>query len=118
GQALLVPGEDGRLHHVVFGLGAANGGLDPMALRALPARLPAGDYRIAQAPAGLDREQATLAFALGSYRFDRYKKKPGARARLVAEGCDAEEVRQVAHASALARDMVNTPANDLGPLQI
>lgn len=118
GQALLVPGEDGRLRHVVFGLGAANGPFDPMTLRALPARLPAGDYRIAQAPAGLDREQAALAFALGSYRFDRYKKKPGDRARLVAEGCDAEEVRHVAHACALARDMINTPANDLGPLQI
>jgi leucyl aminopeptidase len=118
GQALLVPGEDGKLHHVVFGLGAADGPADPMALRALAAKLPAGDYRIAQAPAGLDREQAALAFALGSYRFDRYKKKPGERARLVAEGCDAEEVRHLAHACALARDMINTPANDLGPLQI
>ncbi|HEX2559917.1 leucyl aminopeptidase family protein [Phenylobacterium sp.] len=118
GQALLVPGEDGKLHHVVFGLGAKNGALDPMALRSLAAKLPAGEYRIAQAPEGVDREQAALAFALGSYRFDRYKKKPGERARLVAEGCDAEEVRHVAHACALARDMINTPANDLGPLQI
>src|SRR5690606_37512872 len=66
----------------------------------------------------LDREQAALAFALGSYRFDRYKKKLGERARLVAEDCDAEEVRHLAHACALARDMINTPANDMGPLQV
>jgi leucyl aminopeptidase len=118
GQALLVPGEDGKLQHVVFGLGPADAPLDPMTLRALAARLPAGDYRIAQAPAGLDREQAALAFALGSYRFDRYKKKLGERARLVAEDCDAEEVRHLAHACALARDMINTPANDMGPLQV
>ncbi|MET0294366.1 MAG: M17 family metallopeptidase [Phenylobacterium sp.] len=118
GQLLLVPGEDGRLHHVAFGLGAAEARLDPMALRALGARLPKGDYRIAEAPEGLDREQAALAFALGGYRFDRYKKPAGERPRLLAEGVDVAEVTQVAHACALARDMINTPANDLGPLQI
>ncbi|WP_374469109.1 M17 family metallopeptidase [Phenylobacterium sp.] len=115
GQMLLVPGDDGALHTVLFGLGAA---ADPMAFRALAARLPAGSYRLARAPEGLDRAQATLAFALGSYRFDRYKSRDGARARLVADGVDAAEVRQVAHACALARDMINTPANDMGPRQI
>ncbi|HVI31117.1 leucyl aminopeptidase family protein [Phenylobacterium sp.] len=115
GQVLLVPGEDGGLHTVLFGLGAAP---DAMGFRALPAKLPAGTYRIAQAPERLDRNQAALAFALGSYRFDRYKAKKDERPRLVAEGVEVAEVRQVAHACALARDMVNTPANDMGPLQI
>ncbi len=120
GQILLAPGEDGRLEGVLFGLGA---GGDPMVFRALAAKLPAGTYRIARAPKDLAAEQIALAFALGSYRFDRYKTRPsasggGERAKLLAEGIDAAEVRQIAHACALARDMVNTPANDMGPLQI
>jgi leucyl aminopeptidase len=114
-QLLLAPGEDGRLEGVLFGLGA---GGDPMAFRTLAAKLPAGTYRIARAPKDLAADQIALAFALGSYRFDRYKAHGGERAKLLAEGIDAVEVRQVAHACALARDMVNTPANDMGPLQI
>jgi leucyl aminopeptidase len=115
GQLLLVPGADGALAHVLFGLGA---GGDPMAFRTLAAKLPAGTYRIARAPEGLSPDDIALAFALGSYRFDRYKAHGAERAKLVVEGVDVAEVRQVAHACALARDMVNTPANDMGPLQI
>ena len=118
GQLLAVPGPEGATARVLFGLG------DParaqaMDFRALPAKLPARDYRIEGAPASLDAGQIALAFALGSYGFDRYRKKRDRRARLVvAEGVDVAEIREIAHACALARDMVNTPANDMGPLQI
>jgi leucyl aminopeptidase len=115
GQALTVVAADGAPEQVLFGLGERP---DPMALRALPAKLAAGLYRFAALPSGIAPEPAALAFALGSYRFDRYKSRGADRARLVAEGVDVAEVRQVAHACALARDMVNTPANDMGPLQI
>jgi leucyl aminopeptidase len=115
GQALAVPDAEGAVQQVLFGLGAHP---EPMAFRALPSKLSAGTYRIARAPAELDRGRIALAFALGSYRFDRYKKSAGERPRLVAEGCDAAEARQVAHACNLARDMINTPANDMGPRQI
>ena len=115
GQILLLPGADGALSRVLFGLGET---ARAEAFRALPARLPPGVYRIAGAPGGVTCEQIALAFALGSYRFDRYKAHGGERPRLLAEGCDVDEVRHVAHACALARDMVNTPANDMGPLQI
>ena len=117
GQVLVLPNTDGGVDRVLFGLGASPA--DPMVFRGLPARLPAGDYKIAVAPAGINSDQIALAFALGSYRFDRYKqKKAGDRPRLVAEGADVAEVISIAHACALARDMVNTPANDLGPLQL
>src|SRR5678816_1769313 len=68
GQTLLVPGADGALDRVLYGLGdgTANG-----ALRMLPAKLPAGVYRIAAAPEGLPADVIALAWALGSYRFDR-----------------------------------------------
>jgi len=113
GQLLLVPGADGALDRVLFGAGDGWS-----VLRALPAKLPAGVYRLAARPDAVSADQAALAFALGSYRFDRYKTRDGERPRLLADGCDLAEVRNVAHACALARDMVNTPANDMGPLQI
>jgi leucyl aminopeptidase len=115
GQTLVIPDADGAPEQVLFGLGAEPAA---MGFRALAAKLPAGRYRIAEAPENLARDQVALAFALGSYRFDRYKKPVGERPKLVAEGCDPGEVRQVAHACALARDMINTPANDMGPRQI
>jgi leucyl aminopeptidase len=115
GQVVSIPDAGGVAERVLVGLGAAG---DATAFRALPAKLPPGTYRLAQAPAGLVRDQAALAFALGSYRFDRYKKAGGERPRLVIEGVDLAEARQIAHACALARDMINTPANDMGPRQI
>ena len=115
GQVLAVPDAEGALERVLFGLGA---GIDPMTFRALPAKLPAGTYRLAQAPKNLALQEAALAFALGSYRFDRYRAAGGERPKLVVEGVDVAEVRHVAHACALARDMINTPANDMGPRQI
>ncbi|MBL8773519.1 MAG: leucyl aminopeptidase family protein [Phenylobacterium sp.] len=115
GQLLLVPDAKGDLDRVLLGLGEAE---PEAAFRALAARLPAGVYRLARAPQGASPDRVALAFALGGYRFDRYKKPGGERPRLLVEGCDAAEVRQVAQACALARDMINTPANDMGPLQI
>ncbi|MFN3512110.1 MAG: leucyl aminopeptidase family protein [Phenylobacterium sp.] len=117
GQLLAVPDGDGALQMALFGLGA-EARADAMGFRALAARLPKGDFRIASAPAGFQPDEIALAFALGSYRFDRYKKKDEPRPRLAVEGADLAEVRSIAHACALARDMVNTPPNDLGPLQI
>jgi leucyl aminopeptidase len=103
---------------VLFGIGDA-ARVEAMAFRALPTRLPAGDYRIEGAPDRLDGGQIALAFALGSYGFDRYRKKRDKHARLVvAGGVDVAEIREITHACALAKDMVNTPANDMGPLQI
>ncbi|MBX3482958.1 M17 family metallopeptidase [Phenylobacterium sp.] len=121
GQVLLVPDPaTGATGRVLLGLGEGKA-TDPF--RALAGKLPAGVYRIAAAPADIGADRIALAFALGSYRFDRYKAAKGEtgaakRARLLVEGCDIAEPRQVAHACALARDMVNTPANDMGPLQI
>jgi leucyl aminopeptidase len=119
GQVLVVPTPQGVVDRVLLGLGA-EGKADAMLFRALPGKLPAGDYRLSATPDGLDPGQIALAFALGSYKFDRYRPASGeGPRRLVAdEGVDLDEVHAVAHACALARDMINTPANDMGPLQI
>jgi leucyl aminopeptidase len=115
GQSLTLPAADGRTGAVLFGLGK---GGDVMALRALPSKLMPGDYMLAVS--SFPVAEAELAFALGSYRFDRYKQSHGKPIpRLVVEDASAlAEAKRIAHATALARDMVNTPANDMGPLQI
>lgn len=118
GQLLAVPGPDGKTARVLFGLGDP-AKAEAMLFRGLASRLAAGEYRLEGLPASLDPTQAAIAFALGGYRFDRYRKKRDGQARLVApEGADVVAAREIAHACALARDMVNTPANDMGPLQI
>ncbi|MEJ0066835.1 MAG: leucyl aminopeptidase family protein [Caulobacteraceae bacterium] len=105
---------------VLAGLGD---GTAVMALRALPAKLPAGLYALATAAGpgnGPSPVDVALAFALGHYRFDRYRKESReAAARLVAPaGVNLDELHAVVHACNLARDMVNTPANDMGPRQM
>lgn len=119
GQVLVLPTPQGAVDRVLLGLGTRDKA-EAMLFRALPSRLPAGDYRLDWTPEGLEPGQIALAFALGAYRFDRYRSKDrGEPRRLVAdENVDLDEIHAVAHACALARDMVNTPANDMGPLQI
>ena len=115
GQILAVPDASGGVGQVVVGAGKA---FDPLSARGLSARLPGGLYRL-EVEAGQAR-QAVLAFLLGAYVFDRYKARPDrAPVRLVApEGLDAAEVSRIVAACALAREMVDTPAADMGPLQI
>jgi leucyl aminopeptidase len=86
---------------------------DPFQPGALATLLPVGVYRFVSAPPKADL--AALAFLLGGYKFLRYKK-PREGARLVApEGVDASEVETIASAVALGRQLIDTPANDLGP---
>jgi leucyl aminopeptidase len=86
---------------------------DPFAAGRLPGALPAGLYRLEGGS-----ESDALAFLLGSYRFARYKSAPQ-RARLVAPaGMGAARIERVAAAIALGRDLINTPANDLGPQEL
>ena len=116
GQALKLPGADGKLIRVMLGLGAE---AKAETFRIAAGRLPAGDYGLESLPEGLDPTDVAVAWGLGTYRYDRYKPAKEGPARLVLpQGARGEEARAIVHACALARDMVNTPANDMGPLQI
>ncbi|WP_244475032.1 leucyl aminopeptidase family protein [Methylobacterium sp. Leaf99] len=118
GRLALLPGPDGGLARVLFGLGEPGPGRDRLLVGKLPGALPAGTYRL-EGP--VDGTEASLAWLLGGYRFGRYRAAgpAGVPPRLVApEGVDAEAVMRIAAAVALGRDLVNTPANDLGPAEI
>ncbi|HMO28476.1 leucyl aminopeptidase family protein [Enterovirga sp.] len=107
----LVPAPDGSIEEVLFGAGEED---EPFAAGKLANSLPAGTYRLdGDWP---DRKAAGLAWLLAAYRFDLYRERPPCEARLLAPaGVDAGEIERIAEAVALGRDLVNTPANDLGP---
>lgn len=112
GAILPLPSTEGGIACVLFGHDEASG--DPFGAGGLATALPAGTYRFEGRLA--DPALAALAFALGRYRFTRYRETPGREARLVPPaGVDAVEIGRIADAVAMGRDLVNMPANDLGP---
>ena len=113
----LVAGEDGALASVLFGVEAHD---DFWAYADLPGRLPAGSYRI---DARMERAAATgaaLGWALGCYAYDRYAAKRSAPvpALVWPAGADRAHVRSAAEATTTIRDLINTPASDLGPAEL
>ncbi len=117
GKHLVIPSEDGAPAAVLVGYGTAEQrARGRFHLAAAAGALPAGNYRIVS---GLSAEQASeeaLGWLLASYRFDRYRSQSGSAARLVApEGVDAARTEIIAAGEALTRDLINTPANDMGP---
>ena len=119
GTCLTLPSADGEIAQVLFGLdNETSKSCDPFRPGQLPGLLPPGIYRFANVAAH-DARLAALAFALGSYRFGRYRKADAPEARLVPpDGVDVADIARVAEAAALARDLINTPANDMGPEEL
>ena len=118
GKHLLVPGPDGQLAGVLFGIEAADSAnKDLFRPGRLVTLLPAGTYRFANAPH--DARLAALAFALGAYQFTRYRKAEACNVRLVVpDGVDGDDLSRIAEGVSLARDLINTPANDMGPAEL
>jgi leucyl aminopeptidase len=78
----------------------------------LPMQLPEGTYRLDTSDA---RGELALGWELGSYQFTRYRKARRAPALLEASSAAGEELRSIAASVFLARDLINTPCEDLGP---
>jgi leucyl aminopeptidase len=125
GSVSLVPGEAGALTLVLAGTGEEPLGL--WSLAGLPARLPERAFRLespdnAQSDAAFDGEaagKATFGWAMGVYDFTRYKEKTKPRASLVwPEGVDRAAVASAIAATGLVRDLVNTPAEHMGPEEL
>jgi leucyl aminopeptidase len=120
-KLLLIPGPQGDIGGAVLGLGPAGDLAEPNLWTSvgLPDRLPPGKYRFAGSFSSVAATQLTLGWEYGSYRFTRYKKGAAEQPALVAPaGADLEYVRLAREALGEARDLINTPANDLGPAEL
>jgi leucyl aminopeptidase len=116
GALVLLPDAQGALALAVLGLGK---GTDKLALAAFSERLPKGVYRLETKPRDISDHDAALSWLLGGYRYARYRQPKPREARLVpARGVDSAEIARMAEAVFLARDLINTPPNDLGPAEL
>jgi leucyl aminopeptidase len=118
GRHLLLPGADGTLAGVLFALEPPDeGNKDLFRPGALAGLVPAGAYRFANA--AHDSKLAALAFALGCYRFARYRKQDERELKLELPGnVDGDDLTRIVEGVYLARDLINTPANDMGPEEL
>ncbi|MBV9556170.1 MAG: leucyl aminopeptidase family protein [Pseudolabrys sp.] len=118
GQHLLLSAPDGKLSGVLLGLeDASETPKNPLLPGRLIGLLPPGTYRFANAPH--DAKLAALALALGAYQFTRYRKGSGKDIKLVLpQEIDAAEITRIVEGVSLARDLINTPSNDLGPAEL
>ena len=115
GTVLPVPGEDGALAGALF----VPDPKDPFAAGKLNG-LPAGQWQLegGEVLTGGDLARAHAAIALGAYRFERYKAEGGRDRPTFEPGPDGERTAREARGVHLARDLVNTPASDMGPAEI
>lgn len=114
GRTLLLADPEGNVSGALFGLGDQSGGHLPMLPGALARTLPEGDWHFAAPPA--DAENAALGLLLGGYAFTAYGRKPQRDIRFaLPEGADRARAERLAEGVFLARDLINTPTNDMGP---
>ncbi|CUH52475.1 leucyl aminopeptidase family protein [Shimia marina] len=117
GQTLLVPDSDGAPMIALAGFGSEQArARSRFPLAAAATKLPKGTYALTTPlPAG-DLETEALGWLLAGYAFDRYAKNTGSSAKLICpEGLDAPRIEAIAAGEALTRDLINTPASDMGP---
>jgi len=123
-RLLLLPGTDGTISGAAFGLGDVGfpDGVAPFSVAPLADKLPQGHWHV---ETSLEPDVATrvlVGWMLGRYRFDRYRTRAGNSLRSVSlaapEGADVDFARRAAAADALARDLINTPAADMGPAEV
>jgi leucyl aminopeptidase len=115
GETVLVPDESGGLAGVLVGWKPT----EPLwALAALPDRLPERHYTLNEIPDHL-ASPLTLGWALGGYQFTKYKERKKGWATLTwPSGADRGLVERLAEGIFLARDLINTPTEDMGPRQL
>jgi leucyl aminopeptidase len=122
GKLALVPDKKGGLGRVLVGMpgGVTEGEAAMWAFAGLSDALPEGSYRIEAMPEGADATRSALGWALGTYAFTRYRapKKPSGARLVWPDGADRAMVEHLAGAVFHARDLINTPASDMGPAEL
>ncbi|HTW73661.1 MAG TPA: leucyl aminopeptidase family protein [Steroidobacteraceae bacterium] len=123
-RLLLLPASDGAIAGAIWGLGpaaeAAGPDISMWDAAALAERLPAGHWRLATALGDAPATQFALGWLVGTYRFDRLRRDaaPSAACLIAPAGADVRYARAAAGALASARDLINMPANELGPEEL
>jgi leucyl aminopeptidase len=118
GDLALLPARDGGPDlGAVFVFADDGSSEDFWRLAGLPARLPPGaPWSIATPLAAAGATRVALAWSTGGYQFTRYRKSTREPARLaLPPGADAPAVTRWAEADRFVRDLINTPAQDMGP---
>ncbi|GAB5368522.1 hypothetical protein AAMO2058_001326400 [Amorphochlora amoebiformis] len=122
GQVCTLPGTQGNLGSVLYGVGDET---DPMVMGSAPSKLPEDTaYVIKNKLTSAQATEAAIAWGLGSYKFSRMKsveekKEEKSPAGLVwPEGADRDKVKAIVEGMFLARDLINTPANFMGPEEL
>ncbi|MGE7139320.1 leucyl aminopeptidase family protein [Luteibacter sp. NPDC031894] len=115
GALAVLPGSSGEIALVLVGVDRHN---PTAALGGLPYRLPEGIYELSSEGVFEDRELAVLGWALGAYRFDRYRSRERKPAQLVVTPALLRSLQPIVDATTEVRDLVNTPTEDMGPEQL
>ncbi|HTV95297.1 MAG TPA: leucyl aminopeptidase family protein [Steroidobacteraceae bacterium] len=119
-RVLLVPDASGAAALAVGGLGKRQGELSLWHSSGFPERLPPRRYRLAQTFSAAEATQLCLGFAYGAYRYERYRPAKSERAATLESPANADRafVALAIEALGMARDWINTPANDFGPAEL
>ncbi len=117
GQIVTVPNDAGQIVMGLIGYGtAARRARGRFHIATAASKLPKAVYKLETGLTGQALEEAALAWLLAGYSFDRYRKPTKTGAELVApDGVDAHRIETIATGEALTRDLINTPASDMGP---
>ncbi len=118
GSTLLIPGT-GKKGAVSGALVGVSGDDDIWSWAAAGDKLPAGRYKMAREPKASTANKLALGWGLAAYKFTRYKGKLGDRAELVwPSNADKSAVEGAVDGAFLTRDLINTPAADMGPEEL
>ncbi len=117
GQRLRLPDANGNIERVLYGVGDEKGDvLGAIQMGGLSSFLSGGPYIIESLPKDWSKRQAAIGWGLGSYKFDRYLPEEHTPPVLVlSEDQNPDEVVAIVEATALGRNLINTPAGDMGP---
>jgi leucyl aminopeptidase len=116
GKHIVVPNDKGSVGQVIAGIGESNSA-DSFALGRLSRLLPPGHYAFGDGVS--DPRLAALGWCLEAYTFEIYRKAASEPARLLCPAdVDRTEVLRAAEAAWLTRDLINTPASDMGPEEL
>lgn len=120
GASLVVPDANGAVAMVLIGAGTAIARKrSRFDVGAASQKLPEGIYEFASGLEDDELEEAALGWLMSSYRFDRYSTSAVSNVQLICpKGLDAHRLETIAAGEVLTRDLINTPASDMGPAEL